>query len=238
MAEPDAFFILHADLPREGPGLPEDVAWVAAQVAVPAKGRILDAACGPGADIAALLDVFDPNAVIGVDWIEHFAVAGAARYADDTRVTIMQGDMFDQSGPFDLIWCAGAIYFAGITQSLKNWDAALATGGAIAFTTPAYFTENPTATAHAMWEGEGNIPTRSQIAEQIATARFHLIASRPLSDAAWHDYYDPMQARIAQLRPNADPALAKVLDEGARERNAWQAAKSETGYDLCVVRRA
>ncbi|MEY1555628.1 trans-aconitate 2-methyltransferase [Yoonia sp. R2331] len=238
MAKPSAFFTLHRDLPREGPGLPADIAWVADHAHVPKGGRILDGACGPGADIGTLLDTFAPATLIGVDWQAHFAAEGAATFADDPRVTVTQGDMFAQPGPFDLIWCAGAIYFAGITQSLQNWNAALAPGGTIAFTTPAYFTDTPSATAQAMWAGEGETPNRRQITQQITAAGFRLTASRPLTDAAWHAYYDPMMARIAKLRPGADTALIKVLDEGAQELTDWQAAKDETGYELCVVTRA
>lgn len=236
MAKLKPFFQLHSDLPREGPGLPDDVAWAAAVLGEPQGGRVLDAACGPGADIPALLDAFAPRALVGVDRMAHFVDHAAAAFQNDARVSVTPGDMFDVAGPFDLIWCAGAIYFAGITAALTQWRPHLAAGGAIAFSTPAYFTTSPSDVAKAMWEGEGDIPNRTEIAAQIADAGYQLIATRPLEDAAWAAYYEPMRARIAMLRAQADEALMPVLDAGLEEIAAWEAAKVETGYDLCVVR--
>ena len=50
-----AFFTLHRDLPREGPGVAEDVAWTVSLLKLGARAQIADVACGPGGDIAALL---------------------------------------------------------------------------------------------------------------------------------------------------------------------------------------
>ncbi|HBB84928.1 MAG TPA: class I SAM-dependent methyltransferase, partial [Sulfitobacter sp.] len=43
-----AFFTLHRDLPREGPGEPADVNWAVEQGDLPARAEIADVACGPG----------------------------------------------------------------------------------------------------------------------------------------------------------------------------------------------
>ena len=238
MHPPDAFFTLHRDLPREGPGLPEDVAWVATHVDRTLVKRILDAASGPGGDVSALLAEFAPEALLAVDKQAHFIDQLKREFGTDPRVTATVGDMFAVAGPFDLIWCAGAIYFAGVTASLRNWSSQLAPDGAIAFSAPCYFEDNPSDTARALWETEGDIPTRNALFAQIEEAGYRLIASRPLSDRAWHAYYDPQLARIAQLWPTADDALQAVLEEAQREAAAWEAAKAETGYELCVVRRS
>ena len=49
-----AFFTVHKDLPREGPGLADDVLWALKVAETPEDGAILDAACGPGADTVTL----------------------------------------------------------------------------------------------------------------------------------------------------------------------------------------
>ena len=46
-------------------------------------------------------------------------------------------------GPFDLIWCAGAVYFEGITECLQAWAPALKPGGAVAFSEVCWFTDTP-----------------------------------------------------------------------------------------------
>lgn len=232
---PEAFFTLHRDLPREGPGLAEDVAWVAERINTAQVTRILDGACGPGSDIAALLAAFAPRALLAVDWMDHFIARAASDFADDPRVTARVGDMFDAHGPFDLIWYAGAVYFAGVGPALRNWSAQLAKGGVIAFSAPCYFEDDPSGVARALWKSEGDIPTRTQVFQQITEAGFQLIAHRPLSDAAWEAYYGPQLARIKMLRAGADAALLAVLDEAETEAAAWRAARNETGYELCVV---
>jgi hypothetical protein len=71
---------------------------------------------------------------------------------------------------------------------------------------------------------------------RIAAAGYALLGQRVLSDAAWEAYYDPMEERIARLRPGADPALAKVLDAGQAEIDLWRAHRRSFGYALSVVR--
>ncbi len=57
------------------------------------------------------------------------------------------------TGPFDLIWSAGALYFLGVTDGLTGWRAALAPGGAVAFSEPCFFTDTPSDAARAFWDG-------------------------------------------------------------------------------------
>ena len=51
----EAFFTVHSDLPREGPGEAADVAWALALGSVPEGAVICDAGAGSGGDGAALL---------------------------------------------------------------------------------------------------------------------------------------------------------------------------------------
>ncbi len=232
----DAFFKLHSDLPREGPGLPDDVNWAVRQAGTPTGARILDAGSGPGGDIEALLGAV-PNAhVTAVDTHADFIETIVSRHAGD-RVDARQSDMLEVVGPFDFIWCAGAIYFTGIAPTLAAWRNALAPGGHVAFTAPCYFSESPSAGAKAFWgEEPGLTLTPSEIEVAVASAGFDTLASRPLSDAAWEAYYAPMEARIAALRPTADAELLAVLDEGEQEISGWRAHREETGYWLSVVK--
>ena len=50
----EAFFTVHKDLPREGPGSPDDVAWALDLAALPEGAVICDAGAGAGGDVAAL----------------------------------------------------------------------------------------------------------------------------------------------------------------------------------------
>ena len=62
-----AFFALHRDLPREGPGQAEDVHWALYTAAVPEEARICDLACGPGADTRTLAKARPHARITGID---------------------------------------------------------------------------------------------------------------------------------------------------------------------------
>ena len=234
---PDAFFQLHADLPREGPGEAADVAWAAKLAGLNPEARVLDAASGPGGDIGALLHAAPQGHVTAVDLHRPFMDAARTRWGKDGRVTLITGHMLAPEGPFDLIWCAGAVYFLGIGTALSGWRSRLAPGGSIAFSEPCYFTEAPSDGARTLWEGEGvTVATEAGVADQIKAAGYGILGQRRLSDLAWENYYRPLEVRIAQLRPGADDRLAKVLDENEAEIATWRAHKQETGYLLSVVR--
>ena len=233
----DAFFQLHADLPREGPGEAADVVWAAALTGLNPAARVLDAASGPGGDIGALLRVAPKGHVTAVDLHGPFIGAAHAQWGQDDRVTLMTGHMLAPQGPFDLIWCAGAVYFLGIGVALPGWHPRLAPGGSIAFSEPCYFIENPSDGARALWQGEGvTVVTEAGVTDQIEAAGYETLGQRRLSDLAWENYYRPLEARIAQLRPGANDRLARVLDENEAEIATWRTHRHETGYLLSVVR--
>lgn len=234
----DAFFTLHADLPREGPGETADVAWAADLVGLRPDARILDAASGPGGDIGALLRAAPQGHVTAIDLHAPFIDAARARWGADARVTLLTGDMTEPTGPFDFIWCAGAVYFLGIEAALSAWRGRLAPGGAIAFSEPCLFTDRPSEGAIAFWDGYGRLTDAAGIAAQVQAAGFETIATRVIGDIGWDSYYRPMEARIAKLRPGADAALSVVLEMAEAEIAGWRAHRAETGYLLSVVRPA
>ena len=88
----DAFFTLHADLPREGPGVPADVAWATDLAGVAPDARILDGGCGPGADIAALLAAAPRGRVVAVERHLPFVHAVNDAWGHDVRVTARHTD--------------------------------------------------------------------------------------------------------------------------------------------------
>lgn len=233
----EAFFQLHRDLPREGPGEDADVAWAAEVAGIKRTARICDAACGPGADIAALRRAAAQGHVTAMDTTAHFVDQARARYGGDAAVDLSVGSMAEITGPFDLIWCAGALYFLGVTEGLKTWAPALAPGGAVAFSEPCWFTEDRPPEAVALWQQEYPPMTDATgIAEQVGAAGYTTLATRKLSAAAWEDYFGPLDARIAALAPGAEGAVAQVLEESRREAAVWRAHQDSFGYLLSVVR--
>lgn len=234
----EAFFTLHSDLPREGPGEAADVAWALSLAGVPEGALICDAGAGAGGDVAALLAV--PGArVLAIDTHPGFVAQMRARFVGEGRVAVEEADMGQLSahpvGPFDLIWCAGALYFLGLEAGLARMGTALKPGGVLAFSEPCLFVDAPSADAVGFWEG---YPARDAdgIAAAVAGQGFETLGTRVLGDAAWEAYYGPMEARIAALRPSADARLRDMLDLHADEAALWRRVRGETGYLLTVAR--
>lgn len=234
----DAFFTVHKDLPREGPGAPEDVAWACALAEVPEDAAICDAGSGPGGDVAALLSVAPRGHVVAVDL--HFGEAADARLANEPRARGVSADFTAlealPEAPFDLIWCAGALYFLGLEEGPSRLGRALKPAGVLAFSEPCRFVEAPSPEAGAIF---GGYPLRDaeQIVAMVETQGFTVLGHRRVPDAGWEAYFQPLEARIAALRPGADAPLAAMLDQCAQEAAAWRAHRAEVGYLLVVARR-
>lgn len=233
----DAFFELHRDLPREGPGEDADVAWVAETLNLRPDARICDAACGPGADIPALRAAAPEGHIYAFDKVEQFVTQAQTNHGSEHTV-IDVADMNDLTGEYDLIWCAGAMYFLGIANALTKWRAALAPDGAVAFSQVCWFTDTPSDAARAGWADYEDMTDEAGVHAQISAAGYHCVASRRLSDQAWENYYAPMDARIAALRPTATGMLQDVLDEGVAEASLWRRERASFGYLLCIVKPA
>lgn len=225
-----AFYHLYADLPRVGPGEPADIRWALATAGTPQGARILDAGSGPGGDTGTLLE--HPGATVtAVDSHAPFVEELRARHPE---ATAFAGDMATAEGPFDFIWCAGALYFLGLSSGLAAFRPRLAEMGAIAFSEPCLFTDTPSDEAIAFWEG---YPARSEsrLRDDVEGAGYRILATRRLSDAAWDAYYTPLLARAAALRPGADPDLLRVILAAEAEAALWNRVKAETGYLLVLA---
>jgi SAM-dependent methyltransferase len=246
----DAFLRFHEAAARQGPGTAADVAWAVAMAGTRAGARVLDAGAGVGADIPALQAAIPGARIVAVEAHGGFVRAIAARFGAD--VVAVHGAMgpepaYDGSapldlparGPFDLIWCAGAIYFLGVATALRHWAPALAPGGAVAFSAPVMLTETPSAGAVAFWQGDP-VQTVAQVQADVAAAGWRILAERRLPDAGWEAYYAAQAVVIAQMRAaiatgREGAGMAAVLDEAAREAALWRAHRDEVGYHAVVA---
>lgn len=228
----EGFFQVHRNLPREGPGLPEDVIWALDVAGTPQNARICDAACGPGGDTLTLVEVCPDAEVMGIEMTPHFVDEARAR-CPDARFEL--GDMARIEGPFDLIWCAGAVYFLGVTEALTLWRKAIAAGGKVAFSEPVLIGDRQSEECMKFWEEYPGIKPFSGIEVQVSAAGYSVIDHRILTDEPWKAYYDPMQARIDDLRKTAGPDLIPALDEAQMEIDLWRAVPDEIAYALLVV---
>lgn len=229
----DLFFELHKGLDREGPGEAADVHWVLSQVRTPA--RVLDAGCGPGADMLTFAKALPEAEILGMD--KNFAAEASARIAEFApRAVACDGDMANPPGAFDLIWCAGALYFLGVTEGLAGWRKALTPKGYIAFSEPVLL-DDPSDGVAEFWAEYPAITDLAGIERRIIAAGFEPCAHRLIQGEPWANYYDPLQARINALRrTKPSTAMIEVLDINQREIDLWRANATEVAYALFLVR--
>ncbi len=228
-----AFFALHAGLPREAPGDAESLTWALDLAATGPRARILDAGCGPGADLAMLRVLRPAAAVLGIDLHAPFIDRVRAELPD---VQAQVGDMLMLDGVFDLIWSAGAAYGPGVSAALTTWRDHVAPGGAVAFSDCLWRTPRPAPAARAFWRQDypGMMDVPGHIA-RIEAAGYRLKGARWLGAAAWEAYYGPLAERVAALRPGADADMTEVLDATEAEIALWRSHGGDYGYYLSVV---
>ncbi|MEL6807632.1 MAG: class I SAM-dependent methyltransferase [Pseudomonadota bacterium] len=236
----DAFFRVHRDLHREGPGEPADVLWALDALGLSEPLDVLDAACGPGADMLTLAEALPQARITGMEVTPHFVTEASARVAAFApRVRAIEGDMSAPEGMYDLIWCAGALYFLGVTEGLQSWRKVLKPGGAVAFSEPVLFSTPPSAGVQAFWEDYPQITDLDGIIARVTAAGYPVQAHRMIVGKPWADYYTPLQDRIQMLRgQNPDAALIAALDENQREIDLWHAAEDQIAYALLIVKPA
>ena len=200
----DGFLAVHSGLHREGPGTAADVAWATAEARTPPDARVCDAACGPGADVEALRAAAPDGTVLAFDRHLPFVAQAASRHRRDPAVTVSDGLLIGAGdpvacGPFDLIWCAGAVYFEGVERTLSHWRAALRPGGAVAFSHPVNFAA-PDADMRAFWDG-ATVGDEDALEACAASAIRVAVAEARREAAEWRRLRDRLGYALRVVRP-------------------------------------
>jgi trans-aconitate methyltransferase len=215
------------------------VHWAAGVLGLRPNAQIADVGCGPGADIGSLLAAAPEGHVTALDKTPHFVEAARQRYAGDGRVTVLRADMARIMNRYDMIWCAGAVYFLGVQEALSRWRKSILPGGAVAFSEACWFTDLPPDRARAFFAKEYPAMTdEAAVLKKVEAAGYEVLSTRRLRDAAWEAYFQPIEERIAMLRDGAGAALQEVLDDTEEEIAVWRAHREAFGYLLTVARPA
>ncbi len=241
-----ALFRLFETMPRQGPGSDACTREALRRLpALPAAARVLDLGCGTGASTLVLAATLRTS-IIAVDTHQPFldrlrATAQARGLASliETRCADMRAPGVPP-GSVDLLWSEGALYLLGFEEGLRLWRPLLAPGGCVVASECSWLCAAPPAEAAAFF-GAG-YPGMAGIGENVERARsagFDPIDHFTLPAQAWWDeLYTPLEARIAQLAPAADPALAAVIDETRREIELYRTQGDSYGYVFYLLRRS
>lgn len=245
-AQRAAFFAVHRDMPREGPGDRASVEQALRLAGpLPARPDVLDIACGPGGQTLDLTDLLPGARITGLDGHKPFLDQLEARAREAgvlDRITIARGDMARLPYPpqnFDLIWCEGAAYIIGFDAALAAWKPLLRPGGVLALTEPVWLTDDPPEPVRACW---AEYPAMEDVASARRRALAHgydILGDFVLSEAAWQTYYyGPLEQRLeaATARLADDPVAAAVFAEIREEIDVRRAWPDTYGYLFLVLR--
>jgi serine/threonine-protein kinase HipA len=151
------------------------------------------------------------------------------------------GQLDDAPGSYELLWSEGAIYILGWAKGLERWRPLLAPGGHLAVTEATWLTATPPAEAVAFWREA--YPTMGTVESNTAIAReagYQVLDTFALPSSAWLDeYYGPLRARMATLRPEAasDPALAEAIASTEQEIAFYERYGDTYGYVFYLLRK-
>ena len=251
MVDPDqilgeAFFELHRDMPRQGPG--DDASTLRALrlcTELPDTPEILDIGCGPGMQTVALAGATN-GAITAVDLHQPFLDqlherAAASGVAD--RITTVRADMSAMPfapASFDLVWCEGAAFIIGIETALRTWRPLLRPGGYLVFSDLMWLVPDPPPEPKAFLSSlDPSIVDVAGNLVRVGTAGYEVVGHFTLPDAAWWtNYYDPLAERIPGARrkyANDEQALATV-EQQAAEIPLRRAYPDVYGYEFIVTR--
>ncbi|MCD1408165.1 MerR family transcriptional regulator [Vibrio vulnificus] len=203
--------------------------------------KIIDIGCGKGFSTRLLAKHTHAN-IVAVDNEQSALDELGERLTEqglDTRVTLCCASMTNlpfAPESFDCIWSEGSAYIMGIEKALAQWRKLLTDSGVMVVSDLVWLTNDPNPEAIAFWAGEyPDMQTIEKRLTQIRQAGFDVIDHFTMSEQAWHDYYRPLKARVADVKvsmPNST-AIADLEQEIA----IYERDLGEFGYQMFVLRK-
>lgn len=239
--------LFHPSLLRLGPG--DDQSTRQALNLIPQDirrpgRRILDLGCGNGAQTICLARELRGE-ILAVDTHQPFLdelTKRAAAAGCGERVRILCADMASirpEQGPFDLIWCEGAIYNIGFEKGLRHCRTLL-DGGYFALTDLNWLgSERPEACREFFERVQLPVLDIDGNLDIIRTVGFETIGHFALPASSWwNDFYNPLAKRLQELRRTqaGDAALMEVVAGTEAEIEVYRRHSAAYGYVFYVMK--
>ena len=232
---------------RQGPGSPEVTLKALGFIDnLTDQSLIADLGCGTGGQTMVLAQ-HAPGHITGLDFfpgfIDRFNSNARGLNLQD-RVKGIVGSMDNLpfgEGELDLIWSEGAIYNIGFERGLSEWRKYLKTGGYIAVSESAWFTEERPAEIHDFWmEAYPQIDTIPNQVALIQKAGYLPVASFILPETCWTDhYFAPLvKAREKFLaKYSGNKTAEELVAMSHHEEELYRKYKKFYGYVFYIAKK-
>ncbi len=190
-------------LERLGPGSAADT--LRAWGKLPdSNGAVLEIGCGKGISTQVLAH-HTRGSILAIDNDElTLCVAklnlAAQRLSEPVRfVCASMTQLPFDSAKFDVVWAEGSAYIMGVEKALKYWRRFLKSTGFIVFSDLVWFTDEPSTKAKMYWSTQyPDMQTVAYRIEQIKRLDFEIIDHFSLSQEAWDNYLQPLNAKLME----------------------------------------
>jgi len=243
--ETDVLRELHGDLSRGSPARLAFTRKAFQMLPELDRPRILDMGCGRGGPTLELARLSNGQ-VIGLD-IDQAALDELARRAGEeglsARLQVVRGSMLEFEFPdesFDVIWSEGSMWVLGFERALKEWQRFIRPRGFLVVHEMAWLRPDPPSEIRDCWQlVYPGIRTVAEYVEQVAEHGYELLGHFALPEDFWSvDYYNPMMARIGELRTKyaGDRAAESILDREQRAVELYKKYSKWYGSMFLVMR--
>lgn len=232
---------------RQGPGSPDATLKALSFIDnLTDDSLIADLGCGTGGQTMVLAQ-HAPGNITGIDFFPKFVDRfnrNAEKQNLQNRVKGIVGSMDDLSfeeGSLDLIWSEGAIYNIGFERGLNEWRKYLKTGGYIAVSESAWFTEERPAEIHDFWMSVyTEIDTIPNKVAQVQKAGYIPIATFVLSENCWTEHYFAPQAKAQEIfmkEHAGDKTVEELIISNRHEAELYNKYKEYYGYVFFIAKK-
>lgn len=234
------FMTVFQGLERWGPGTDADSLKALSLLPITPQ-RIIEIGCGKGFS-TRLLEQHTKAQIVAIDNEQSALDELRERLAEqqlDARFTLNCASMTElpfSAESFDCVWSEGSAYIMGVEQALKHWRPLLKKNGSMVISDLVWLSDKPSPEAIEFWQQE--YPDMQRVEKrlgQIQQAGLKVIDHFTLSEQAWQDYYHPLKARVAKLKPSM-PDSAAIVDL-EREIAIYERYLGEFGYHMFVIQK-